>query len=115
MEDNELRLTFLCNGRVEGAARVIMGSGGGFVADDLLRLLDLSSIRPLLLERLLFASELARFMSLLLLLKLAVIIAEDRLEKLSRFPNPMLGPIPDDDDALFEPDLLRDEVLCDLI
>ena len=112
MEDNELRLTFLCKGRVEGAARVIMGSGGGFVTEDLLRLLDLSSMRPLLLERRLFASELSRFRSLLLLLKLAVIIAEDRLEKLSRFPNPMLGV--DDDDTLLEPDLLRDEVLCDL-
>jgi hypothetical protein len=95
---------------VEGAARVIMGSGGGFVREDFFRVLDLSSIRPLLLERLLFARELSRLMPLLL--KLAVIIVEDLLEKLSRFPNPMLGV---DDDTLLETDLLRDEDLWDLI
>ena len=106
-----MRLIFLCNGRVEGAARVIMGSGGGFAREDLLRLLDFSSMRPLLFDRLLFARELSRLMSLLLLLRLAVIIVEERLQKLSRFPNPM----PEcDDDALLEPDLLRDEDLCDL-
>ena len=46
------------------------------------------SIRPLLLDLLLIAIELSRLSSLLEL-KLAVISEEERLEKLSREPNPI--------------------------
>ena len=79
MDDKEFRLVFLCKGRVDGVALVMMGGGGGgLVIEDRLRVVDLSSIRPLLLERLLFAMELGRVFSLLLL-RLVVISADDRL------------------------------------
>ena len=57
---------------------MIGGGGGGLVVDDRLRVVALSSIKPLLLERLLFAIELGRVFSLLLL-RLVVISADDRL------------------------------------
>lgn len=65
LDDKEFRLIFLCKGLAEGAALVIIGSGGGLVTDDRLRVVDLSSIKPLLLDRLLFAKEFSRLLSLL--------------------------------------------------
>ena len=92
---------------MEGAARVIIGSGGGLVTDDLLRVDDFSSIKPLLLERLLFAREFSRLFSLFEL-KLDVIVIDERLEKLSRLPNPMLGVY---EDVRLVLDLLSDDDL----
>ena len=96
---------------MEGAALVIIGSGGGLVTDDRLRVVDLSSIKPLLLDRLLFAKEFSRLLSLLVPIP-DVIVIEERLEKLSRFPKPMLGVY---EEVRLVADRLRDTDLGDLV
>ena len=88
----------------------MMGSGGGLETDDRLLFADLSSIKPLLLERLLFAKAFSILISLLMLIP-DVIVIDDRLEKLSRFPKPMLGVY---DDVQLMADLLREDDLWDL-
>ena len=88
-----------------------MGSGGGLVTDDRLRADDFSSIRPLLFERLLFANEFSRLISLFILRPDEIFIGE-RLEKLSRFPKPMLGVY---EDVRLVADLLIDDDLIDFV
>ena len=89
----------------------MIGSGGGLVTDDRLRADDFSSIRPLLLERLLFAKEFSRLISLFILRPDEIVI-DERLEKLSRFPKPMLGVY---EDVRLVADLLIDDDLCDFV
>ena len=88
----------------------MMGSGGGLETDDLLLFADLSSIKPLLLERLLFAKAFSILISLLIPIP-DVIVIDERLEKLSRFPKPMLGVY---EDVRLVADLQREDDLCDL-
>lgn len=88
----------------------MMGSGGGLETDDLLLFADLSSIKPLLLERLLFAKAFSILISLLIPIPDDIVI-DERLEKLSRFPKPMLGVY---EDVRLVADLLREDDLCDL-
>jgi len=80
--------------------------------DDRLRADDFSSIRPLLLERLLFAREFSRFISLFILPRPDEIVIDERLEKLSRFPKPILGVY---EDVRLVADLLIDDDLCDFV